>query len=349
MSNNKTSKITKSLPFNTYDFFGYLIPGSTFLIICLVTDYWLIEHINKINISSHTPFYTAINTLFNEYVINNAGLTLLYILLGIIASYVLGHVVSSISSFSIDRILINKGYNYPLLTLTKQNIEINGLKKRVRGSFTFLNIIFLIIIISLLIIRLFPYMVSENSYLNIHIAAALILTILLIFTFFYITGTVSRTNKFFKILSKLYNEITKRIGFFTGTRKTLPDEIVVKFKNFTERNFDSSDYSTSDLYWLCYCYVVDKSDKLHSHLVNWLHLYSYARNISTAIYLSTVYFFYTICINTYYGYKIDIISYYILLVLFISSFIMLARFYYLYVSYYSKFLIRSCVYLGEEN
>lgn len=152
-----------------------------------------------------------------------------------------------------------------------------------------------------------------------------------------------------RFLANLYNFITNKLGLFLGTTRPLPQKIVSLFKEFTNKQFDFKKYDTSDIYWLSYCYVCDNNSKFQQLLINWFQLYSYARNIATALYLSFIYCLFSFLWHFQIGYNLDLFTKIFLISVYLGSFIMLIRYYYLYVSYYSKFLIRSCIYLHKKN
>ena len=103
-------------------------------------------------------------------------------------------------------------------------------------------------------------------------------------------------------------------------------------------------------YWLCFCYVTDKSPRLTTLVSNWFNLYSHARNIAMALYLSAIYCGFSLC---YQKHAIDPSNWHVCILFpmayWLSSMILLSRYYYLYHSYYSKFIFRTFVYLNDAQ
>ncbi|WP_299242988.1 hypothetical protein [uncultured Aquimarina sp.] len=97
----------KQNPFSLYDFLGYLIPGSTLIYLFLILENWTDDKSAK-NIESIFSSVSKYN--FQE------------IFFFIIASYALGHLISFISSISIEK-YGNWKYGYPSKTVI-------GYKKR---------------------------------------------------------------------------------------------------------------------------------------------------------------------------------------------------------------------------
>jgi len=344
MTQNELLKTSSRFPFTIYDVFGYLIPGSAFIFICIIFDVWIFNNASAVY-SLHTPFLTVGKTLFYPDILNNVTLSLILLLMGAIVAYVSGHIIASVSAFSIDRLLIGRGYYYPFVTLTAQSndLKIDGEKNRIRGGFALFN----------LILMVFATIFSTDGIYNIinYSTKLFILSIFIlsaIILFFYTTGRSSKVRFPINICAKLYNYITSRLSYFTRTSDSLPQVIINKFKSFTKKEFGDDEYKNSDTYWFCYMYVINNSHSFFNHLSNWLHLYSYARNLSTSLYLASIYILIIITVNNLNGVLIDPISYLLFPIVFGSSFIMLTRFYYLYVSYYTKFLIRACIFINEN-
>lgn len=92
----------KQNPFSLYDFLGYFIPGATGLYMYLL--------ISQLFRSNHIDF----NSIFSNLDLDSVGLYLPFI----IGSYILGHVISFISSISIEKYSVWK-YSYPSKFLLK--------------------------------------------------------------------------------------------------------------------------------------------------------------------------------------------------------------------------------------
>lgn len=97
----------KQNPFSLYDFMGYFIPGATSI--------YLIQIVNIIKQSNSID----LNMVLNSFpTIQTEGILIFFIL-----SYVLGHLISYISSITIEKYAVWK-YGYP----SKYLLDINSLK-----------------------------------------------------------------------------------------------------------------------------------------------------------------------------------------------------------------------------
>jgi len=115
----------KQNPFSLYDFLGYLIPGAIFFYIILLAD-------GNDSITSLTDIVKAVSER-KEFQFDK-------ILFFIIVSYALGHLISYLSSLTIER-FANYKYNYPskyLLGLTDKSTQY--FPKGVRWQITFFRI-----------------------------------------------------------------------------------------------------------------------------------------------------------------------------------------------------------------
>ena len=102
----------KQSPFSIYDFLGYIIPGAT-----LIYSYIIIEKIN-------TDHFENIEKTLKEFDnINAEG-----IFIFIICSYIVGHLLSFLSSLTIEK-YSNLKYNYPSKYLLELGERSNYFKK----------------------------------------------------------------------------------------------------------------------------------------------------------------------------------------------------------------------------
>lgn len=118
----------KQNPFSFYDFLGYLIPGLvTFLIF------------------KNIDCFTNFNSLFySSILISNDNFKIESVTLLIIFSYILGHIVSFLSSITVERYAIWK-YNFPSKYLLK--IDYKGYWKSYKNYTDIIWRIFLIVIL----------------------------------------------------------------------------------------------------------------------------------------------------------------------------------------------------------
>ena len=102
------------IPFSTYDVLGYIIPGVTLLGCTFLYEYWLRIH----GVRLHTPVYSLLQ-LATALERHQWAVSFLYILGGLCGTYVVGHIVSSLSGLLIDRLFVYKGHGYPYVGLLR--------------------------------------------------------------------------------------------------------------------------------------------------------------------------------------------------------------------------------------
>src|SRR5437588_8940403 len=100
-------------PFSAYDFFAHLIPGLTFFACLYIFEVGIDKNdlIQDAFFSNYNIRWLITETRPAPDVnfLRNAG----FLLISILFVYAISHVIASISSFFIDRLLIYKGFGYP--------------------------------------------------------------------------------------------------------------------------------------------------------------------------------------------------------------------------------------------
>ncbi|KPL00231.1 MAG: hypothetical protein AMJ91_05060 [candidate division Zixibacteria bacterium SM23_73_3] len=113
------------IPFTLYDFFGYLLPGITFgALIIFSFDIREAVHLvtNKILGEadiSHYPF------LFKDFILLLHESPWFISLFGLLVAYLLGHVLAALSSYFVERLLVQSWLKYP----TENMFGLSGKKK----------------------------------------------------------------------------------------------------------------------------------------------------------------------------------------------------------------------------
>src|SRR5437868_3593732 len=105
------------LALTPYDILGYLAPGGTMILSALAFEHFVDRVVGPQLAAKpawHTPLLSALNTLYTSSVIKDNSVSLLLFAIGFAAvAYIAGHVVGSLASLLLDRLLIFKGYGYP--------------------------------------------------------------------------------------------------------------------------------------------------------------------------------------------------------------------------------------------
>ena len=367
------------IPINAYDIFGYFLPGVVLVISILSFEFWVSyqpieakpnsqEVQNEVKKSGvHIPAYTAIKAMA-KIVLSKKDWVFSASFFGIILMiiYVCGHIISSVSSFFIDRGLVLKGYAYPYQTLLDLDEPIRktwATRSYYRGLFFWINVYLLIRYWN----TISPLAVLKITASSIGYTIVLV-TIIKILLSIYISNRSVRKRLnipsyykipvyyFLKFLFKnlfagFYDVVTSFISRFINTRQSFDKEFKKSFSDMYKKQFAlHSRPSDSNNYWLPVCYIADKSQILNSMMAYWLHMYSYARNIATAFYLAFLYCFISIFTQpTILKIKQAYVIEYLPIIFFCISLIMLQRYYYLYFSYYSKFIYRAFHYLQVKD
>lgn len=375
MEETSTELINVKVPFTTYDIFGYLIPGSTFLLNLFLFELW----ISKDSIGSATlilPIYKFLSLSYPRNLGDNWVIYFGYIFFLLILSYVLGHIISSISSFALDRIIVLKGYGYPYETLLKipsHNAPKNPYSRPFyRGMLFWIN--------SYLLVRYFS--VVGNFHVDTHdslksLADILGWFIVVVFSVKIIHAYLFHifNSKFPKALAWLskyrffrlpmtfldyffinffpafYNLISNLVAGFIRTRVIFSEESIGKYNQYFSKQFKRDCYSANnDNFWYCYYYVLRNCPILARMLLTLFQMTSFTRNLTMSFYLSFFYCFIFIILQ--FGessYALNEFVFIMPLIMFVLSILFLIRFYYVYFSNYNKFIFRAFLFLNESQ
>ena len=114
-----------------------------------------------------------------------------------------------------------------------------------------------------------------------------------------------------------------------------------------------ADNAESNNYWLPFLLVMKRAPQVASLLGRYHQLYRFSRNLSTAIYLASIYllFWYFVGVREGVAIPVDLSAHLLLSVgaLIGVAAILLLHFYYLYVCYYSKLLFRTFVLVSDPD
>lgn len=355
----------KSWPFSSYDFFGYLMPGFIFLL-SLFGWFKYAEFDFLKNVVM--PFKGGIN-------IGNSLLILFFVFS---LSYFIGHLIGAVSHILYDRMLIRSCIGYPIHYILNTG-KTPSLFTRTLYLIGILIFCFILILPGLFELcylfwnsDLYQLNVcSEDGILylgmscaipqeyNISIFSSVIFVILAFFILFLINIRLRILCKTEKQKKNFPNwmidasHFLKENVFYPIRKLTATDTLVnysvrQKFNRRLKREFDVSGWSKgSDSFWLASMRLA-KNKEIDSKLMNWLNLYGCLRNYSCAFALLAI----IIASNHWYlivfnhqmtGLK----GSRILLASLIISFVLFLRYWIIYFSYYSKYLIRAYAYLSK--
>lgn len=317
------------LPFDGYDFFGYMLPGFVFLsLLAVCLPYYLGD--------DFWQYYTLITQLRTD-------LYLTSVVFFLITAYVLGHVVASVSAILYDRIIVQKIFGYPYNRIIFPGEWSENYRKtcfyRVQVSLLYLALAFYIA-------RGFFYREFDVGVWKWIGAAFLVLTLLrwiedgwghsgycapaykgvsAAFTKVLYVGALP-----FRLVESLFRHL---FGLDTPISEAGRERFLTAFKT----TFKTSEPRTfdNDVYWLTYIYCCRRSPLAAQMMYRWLVLYGLMRNLAGAFLMSSLAF---AIVHRYSpGNAYVSIGAWLCLIL---SVIACVRYYYLYYNYFSKFVFR---------
>jgi hypothetical protein len=165
-----------------------------------------------------------------------------------------------------------------------------------------------------------------------------------------------------RVASGPYDGLVNLFTTFVTIRQPLPEPLLKQYLFAFKREFkiDSSNLKSLN-FWYCYFYVIRNGSNLHRMALAWHYQYEFARNVASAFYLAGVYTGMILVFNYWWvvvepngslAYAPEWIDGLVLTyppALFMLAFIMTSRYYYLYLSYFNRFVFRSFIYLFAEK
>ena len=135
------------------------------------------------------------------------------------------------------------------------------------------------------------------------------------------------------------------------TAKPMQKQLAERYKKLFKDEFGiDPEVAESDNYWLCLFYVRQKDPRMSSLVHRWQQTAVFARNMATSFYMAFVYSALILWYETEWNKNVvqtpsnfHIVA--ALSALFVVAAFLVIRFYYFYVSYYSKCLYRAFVFL----
>lgn len=406
LAGDSSDSKTKLPFFTAYDFFGYLIPGAILVFIAAIIEQVFIsryefrrtalEHVycgckleNVISeINQPRPVFSSVFVEFSLLDKPTNWITSLPIVLGVfVLIYVAGHVVSTISSFLLDRVFIRQAIGYPFEHCLYSKSERyhsrrTSVAKYFKGLVAWFNILFVCLYFEFIFGGcILPCLVLSSC------AALIIATFLLWYewvasewvTRFRVTDRAigdccsGRANPLCAVIlyvamcatwfarvglilfSLPFDLCTKIIWLCTAGGSVdayFSDDFRKMFENKFREVYPSLDYEKeqSNVYWLTAMHVEMESPVLYANIKNWHNIYGFARNLSTSFFLLFVYVvFYIHQYNLGELVKLTSLRWLLPLGLLFLAHLMLVRFLYIYFLYYSKNLFRAFVCCGSSS
>ncbi len=348
---------SKSWPFSSYDFFGYLMPG---LIFSLSLYGWLLyakfDFIHKIH--------------YKRLIGLEIGDSIIVLLIIVASCYFLGHLIGAISHILYDRMLIRNCIGYPFPYLFNAGNPPSDLS---RASYCISFLCFgLLLVIPGIFEMYFSYWNSEfaimwgdgigvdwdllkkySSYLEIVIFIVLMILIVVASDLKMRKTSLFENNNCLKQKCQgLKDLIFTPFRSLTATDSFVSETVV---QNFSKRMMNeyglSLEKQNSDVFWLA-TLSLSKDPVIEGKLRNWLNLYGCLRNYSCAFLLLAIIIVSNHWFKIFTEHQVTgLAGSRILLMSLVLSMILFLRYWIIYFSYYSKYIIRSYAYFekGESE
>lgn len=350
-------------PFGTSDLFLYTIPGATGLIAAFMFEMRAERAIAAAGMSTtsvHLPMYHAAEAIKADQFGQGLVAATVAIAVLLTLAYVVGHLVSSLSSLALDRVLLAKGHCYPFAAL----LDRTGEKRKgtpasksqayYRGLFCWLNI--------WAAAYLLWHLTERHRYLwaSRLVCGLLVLAVMVkaadrrwrkpVENADLLTSTPKWVRQIVLVFSWPWDAPANVFAHWTRAREPMETKVIDKFeeKLFASFGVRIEEVGTSNAYWLAYLKVLTESKTFGKLMENWLHLYSFARNLSTAFYLAALY---SGGLLAFQAATLREVNYGVLLWYPLAyaacALVFMSRYYYLYSCYYSRFIVRSFAFLDN--
>jgi hypothetical protein len=374
-----------TLPITLADALVYFAPATALVLAVLLFENW-VTHLEFFDNSEfHTPALT-VGTLIRETFSDGdhwSSAVLMMISLALLI-YILGHLISAASSLLIDRTLVYKAHGYPyehLLDVAGETaddvgpdgrlVQHNGIdvsKAYWRGLFFWTNCY-----LALRWLEIFARSRTGGNDLEAlanGTAAWMgwgivgLVLVRQVFVQVYRHRRRQRsgrrasraeklaTRTYVGICAGLFSVIGNPLNKLLLTHLPFDTDFRMRYRSLFEKRFGmDARKAGSNNYWFSYLFVLQHSSRLAREIAHWQRLYTFSRNVSTALYLGFLYGL------SWFLYHNDVIRDWqargltrltvMTFGLFAMSGMLLVYFYYLYVCYYSKTIYRSFVFLAQ--
>lgn len=336
-------KESTRVPFDLYDFFGYIFPGSILFSAILLSLFFL----GILTQQQLVRFFAEFESL--NWAVEIFLLFSVFVLL-----YLLGHLISTTSSTVIDRMLVRATVGYPFEHLFEYYPTSRPYSS---GTHKYLFILGHLLFICGIFMHLGPFfmgcfhclLIFFGLLVALRIVSKLALNIIQDASpdlLLKIRKLLDKFTRHFYFLAKyLIDPLCKILYDMLSINRPFSAEFKSEyeqlFKNFS--GLDPEKAGTEN-YWLCYCYIRSHSPQLDGVVRNFLHMYSFARNVCSAVYIVLIF---NLLIVYFQSVPPTLYLIIWLTMLLLTALLLLVRYYYLYSSYYSKFIFRSFLTLSK--
>lgn len=350
------------LPFDTYDFFGYLLPGTLFSL-GLGLVFW-----DKIGCYVESYIPKACSDIASQAcskVEVDGAVAVLFALVAVVTLYFLGHIVGCIAHLIYDRMIVRNILRYPYYNVLNIDKHIDSSSRIMRCTFIATG---LVIIISPVFSH---YALNEEFWKGLgkiatdfwreHFILGIVVCISIILSIITIVKrmlNVYEENKkkeiylgngcferFCLILSRFFCRLTStHIEVNKVLQKRFWDRLK-KESGLTKEILEGDDGGyNSDVYWVSYIGLVKQSCSCHEGKIgNWLDMYGCLRNFSCAFLVTSVAASMRMWKTLFFPVPEFNFKWYtlVLIVSLFLSFILFMRYWIMYCAYYSEYIIRA--------
>jgi len=369
-----SDSIVKSakVPFDVYDFFGYLFPGAVFGIGLLVN--WAFFQPGDFDMHAGL---THLSTLFNQFQFVGGVLLLGAIL---VTFYLLGHVVASFGSLVFEKYFLKGIFGYP----TQYYLNLRERHQR-RFSESLYKIVFLLchatLIAGVLSIR-YSTLFAAFEWLGIALLVMVVFRLVTVFVRPSVQKAMSKSTgattavsasvtAVHWIVANTIDRVFQMVFGSTDVLKPFHSSFVERFKLKFKADFGLDvDWLSSgrtsvaaagvketkvkvpdtNVFWLSHIYLVQNFPQALPTVRNFLHLYSFTRNVASASFLliiAALVAHYNFRQQLHYLEVHNVVLY--LSSLYVIGVVMLLRYFYLYSSYFTKYILRAYLLAHSEG
>lgn len=352
-------KTNLSLPFNSYDFFGYILPGTLFSL----GLFFILK--DCIDLTSFLDTIKNVNTVF-AILISLGALALLYFV---------GQIVGCFSHLLYDRLMVRNIIGYPFQYIL-------SLKPRPDDSVRITYLLFILSVLSIMISpEIYEFLISYE-FTTVHYGWVVSIVFSSIFVVLFAISFVLRILLVFSKMRRMNNSdavirkangnsiendgtmkkicsVVARLSWYvffplrkiTSTDTKIHPEMrkrfISKMKEQTGVDLCTVKEYTSDAYWMTYISLLKSDVKHDSKIGNWLNLYGCLRNYSCA-------FFLLIFIGSVQQWMqmidgcVNLSNTKFILISFVLGTVLFIRYWIIYFSYFTKYIIRAYVLEGNS-
>lgn len=359
---------TLTFPFGSYDVFSYLIPGATAILGIVNFEHWYRKIVDG---PALTPVLSTLLGPAETISGNQTANAIAFAAVLLCVIYVSGHIVSSVSSFFLDRIYVAKAKGYPYETLlllprtSGPGFRRADSKGFYQGTFFWVNLYLILRFLTFFLAL--PWLPVTLRAVEFIIAAAAVgklaagilrgIPSTKLYTYLARPGPrrwLVQPVRYY--LSKLFplpfEAISKSIENHVRTGRPFEPSMRERYFRIFQAKFGIDPLRAgSDNFWLCKMSIAHESPEFNRNLMYWLDMYTYARNLATACYVAFLYCFFFIYLQ-FPRAPIDERNLFVLISIplgyFLMAGVLAVRFRYIYVGYYNRFLYRCFIFLGTE-